>query len=286
MSDRLRVLLLTEGAYPYVKGGGVSTWAEMMCNRLEDRVDFLMQCYVGNPYMELQYDLPANIKSVTKVPLWGSEFPIAYYQPERMFSSIASEQEFTGAEQVEEEFLPHFESLLELLVDPYSASGAETGLLIYRLWDYFNSHSYKDTLRRESVWHTFREKLTDFYSQSAATRKVDSFNLLNATFGMRWLYHYLMPLDVDVPEVDLIHSASAGFTTIAGIVGKFRYGTPFVVSDHGVYIRERIKGINEDEGMGYYSKKLLINLSMLVTKAAYHYADVICPVASTHRDWE
>ncbi|MDR8389779.1 GT4 family glycosyltransferase PelF [Aliifodinibius sp. S!AR15-10] len=282
----MNILLQTEGAYPFVKGGGVSTWSEIMCNQLVDRVNFTIYALLGNPYYDVQYDLPSNIKSILKIPLWGSELPIAYYEPERLFSSIASEKEFTHEAAVHEQFLPLFDQFMDCLTRPHSSNPEKVGILLYRFWQYFNRYSYKDTLRDQRVWEKFSGKIHDFYSADVLGRKVDSFNLLNATFGMRWLYHYLMPLDVGVPRVDVSHSTSSGFPAIASIIGKFEHGTPSVISDHGVFIRERIKGINASEDIGYFSKKMLINLSVIIAKAAYHYADVICPVTKSHSTWE
>jgi hypothetical protein len=64
-----RVLLCTEGTYPYV-GGGVSTWCDILCRQMPD-VDFTLFTVTGNPDVRAEYELPVNARKMIHVPLWG-----------------------------------------------------------------------------------------------------------------------------------------------------------------------------------------------------------------------
>ncbi|SMO60363.1 GT4 family glycosyltransferase PelF [Fodinibius sediminis] len=286
MSDRLHVLLQTQGAYPFVKGGGVSTWAEMLCNGLAGEIDFHIYSVVGSPHLDLQYELPGNITDITKVPLWGAELPMAYYEPDRSFSSMVLEQELTTEGVIENIFFPLFEEFLTCLFHPVESSPRDIGLLFYRMWKFFQEFSYKKALQNERIWSCFDRKVKEYYRSNDLNRQIESFNLLEQTFGLRWLYHFLMPLDVPVPKVDVSHAASSGLPALPSIIGKLEYGTPYIVTDHGVWIRERIKNLNEDKELGFHSKRLLTNLSIIICKTAYYYADLVTPVTSIHRSWE
>ncbi|CUT01875.1 Glycosyltransferase involved in cell wall bisynthesis [Candidatus Kryptonium thompsonii] len=103
---------------------------------------------------------------------------------------------------------------------------------------------------------------------------------------MRWLYHYLMPLYVDVPEVDLSHATAAGFSGLPSVVAKMRDGTPLVVTDHGVFARERYIGIGSEKNLSFFAKKFLINLSILISKILYKLADKVLPVCQFNTTWE
>lgn len=286
MKDKLQVLLQTEGAYPFVRGGGVSTWAEMLCNGLTEHIDFHIYGLVGSPHLEVQYELPENIIDITKVPLWGSELPMAYYQPNRPFSSIATEEKTTTTEVIEKHFYPLFDEFLTYLFNPEKDDGQKVGILLHKLWKFFQQYSYKKTLQNELIWDSFEQKVHAYYNQRLLNQKIESFNLLEQTFGLRWLYHYLMPLDVPVPNLDISHASSGGLPAIPSIIGKLEHGMPYIITDHGVWIRERIKTLGENEEMGFHSKKLLTNLSIIISKAAYYNADLITPVTRTHYNWE
>ncbi|HBQ59589.1 MAG TPA: hypothetical protein DD671_08190, partial [Balneolaceae bacterium] len=58
--DKPLILFETEGSYPY-SGGGVSTWAHILCTELKEKVDFHLLAITGNPYVESRYRLPENI---------------------------------------------------------------------------------------------------------------------------------------------------------------------------------------------------------------------------------
>src|ERR1700694_4682457 len=67
----MRVCLLTEGTYPYVRGG-VSTWCDDLVRGLPD-VEFVIYAIIGNPTGHLEYTLPKNVSRLVSVPLWGHE---------------------------------------------------------------------------------------------------------------------------------------------------------------------------------------------------------------------
>ena len=56
----MRVLLLTEGTYPYSKGG-VSTWCHELLNVLSD-VEFDLLALTNDPTLEPLFPVPANVR--------------------------------------------------------------------------------------------------------------------------------------------------------------------------------------------------------------------------------
>src|SRR6266566_3102400 len=66
---RLRVLMITEGTYPY-HFGGVSTWCHSLIRGLPN-VDFDVLSIISDPRLELQFALPPNVRELRSVPLWG-----------------------------------------------------------------------------------------------------------------------------------------------------------------------------------------------------------------------
>jgi hypothetical protein len=70
------VLLCTEGTYPFVEGG-VSTWCDSLCSRLED-VEFTLFALTASPDVDFKYTLPPNATRLVHGPLYGALEPSEY----------------------------------------------------------------------------------------------------------------------------------------------------------------------------------------------------------------
>ena len=53
------------------------------------------------------------------------------------------------------------------------------------------------------------------------------------------LEHLLRPLAVEPPGVDLCHTSSNGLCSLVAMAAKWTHGTPFLLTEHGIYLRER-----------------------------------------------
>src|SRR5436190_4927615 len=113
--SRLSVLLTTEGTFPYHRGG-VSTWCHALTNELSD-IDFTVLAITMHPYLEPQYALAPNVRGVITVPLWGTEDP-AEYGDHASFPDYLQRRWSTTRRDIEQEFLPAYETFLNQLVDP------------------------------------------------------------------------------------------------------------------------------------------------------------------------
>lgn len=282
-SERPLILFSTEGSYPY-SGGGVSTWSHILCNELKDDVDFQLLAITGNPYVESRYRLPVNIKKIIHIPLWGVDEPSDYYDSDRPFSYQVSKKARTTRENIRKYFFPLFVDFVECLFNPYD-DPKKISDVIYGFWKFFTYFDYKQTMREPLVWLHFKNSLIEKFEDN---RELDIENprVFDMTFGMRWLYHFLMPMAAPVAkEIDVCHATLAGFPALSSIAAKYEYGTASLVTDHGVYMRERLINVGRAD-MPYFSKKLLVDLSTLVTRAVYSTADQISPVTTANQKWE
>src|SRR6202040_734292 len=64
-------------------------------------------------------------------------------------------------------------------------------------------------------------------------------NLADVTEALRLLYRFLIVLHYPVPETDITHSSAAGFCGLPCVGAKLQRGTPFLLTEHGVYLREQ-----------------------------------------------
>lgn len=281
--ERPRILFETEGSYPY-SGGGVSTWAHILCTELVDKVDFEILAVTGNPYVESRYRVPGNIHNIIHIPLWGVDEPADYYDKGQPFSYQIDKKARATKQVTQEYFKPIFEDFISCLFDPYTDVSRISDIL-YGLWKYFQHYDYKQTLRQPLLWMEFKQTLIQHFEASGMPYNEQP-RVFDVTFGMRWFYHFMMPVAAPVsPLIDVTHATLAGFPALASIAAKYEYGTPGIVTDHGVYMRERLINVGRAE-MPFFSKKLLVDLSTIVSRAVYYTADQISPVTTANTHWE
>ncbi len=280
-NGRLSVLLLTEGTYPYA-GGGVSTWCDLLCRELSD-IDFYVIAVTGTPIAALKYKIPANVQYVRQVPLWGSEEPSEYVRPDTAFADVYLNRIETTPQAIRHRFIPVFEKFLREMFSSPSRESLDPKV-IHQFYCYFQQYEYKRTLQSSQVWKTFL-RTVQRQCELDNVPEAELPTLYDLTTAMRWLYNYLMPLNAVLPKTDLAHATIAGISNLPAIAAKLEYGTPIIVTDHGIYIRERYIAISTGK-FTPFAKKFMMNLSSYATRLLYSSADQISPVCDYNHRWE
>lgn len=281
MTRRLSVLLTTEGTYPY-HGGGVSTWCDNLIRGLESSTDFVLLAIKMNPYITVKYQLPSNVRRVMAVPLWGTEEPAEFIR-DIPFSRVYLAKQRTGRGTIARHFLPLLRRFIQAIyADP--ADGEAVGEMLYAMHRYFREFDYNATLKSSLVWETFVEEVLAAIAQRERN-SADLPSLFELTEALRWLYRFFIPLNAVPPRVDVTHSTAAAFCGIPCIIAKLRDGTPFLLTEHGVYIREQYLSVSRMK-VSFASREFLLNLIVAVSRANYHYADQISPVCHYNKRWE
>ena len=265
----LSVLMTTEGTYPY-SAGGVSTWCDALLRNTPD-IRWTLLPLMMNPHIEQKFDPPDNVRRILNVPLWGIEEP-AEFIPDIPFAQLYDRKRRTTTETIESEFLPLFRDLLHVVCDDTSDS-ATLGRVFVALEDYFRTYDYNETFKSKPVWNAFLE-----------VQPRDA-SIFDATECLRWLYHFLIVLNVRVPKTSVTHATAAAFCGIPCITAKVRHGTPMVLTEHGVYLREQYLFLSRFRRL-FFCKQFLLDLITAVVRANYHYADVVAPVCHYNTRWE
>jgi len=279
--SRLSVLLMTEGTYPY-SGGGVSTWCDVLCRGLSE-IDFYIIAVTGSPIATLKYTLPGNVRTVRQVPLWGSEEPSEYLRPDTSFADVYLSRSETNADVVREHFIPLFEQFLEQVLHQETQTFPDPRV-VQEIYRYFKRYEYKSTLQAQLTWKAFCSAISNSWG-SELVAESEQPTLFDLTTTMRWLYNFLMPLNAEIPKTDIAHSTLAGISNLPVVVSKMEYGTPVIVTDHGISIRERYIAISS-ERLSPYAKRFLMRLSSYASKLLYSIADQVSPVCNYNMRWE
>jgi glycosyltransferase involved in cell wall biosynthesis len=269
----MKILFLVSGVYPHYMGG-VSTWADQLVTSLPE-FEFEIVSVVSNPHVELRYTMPSNVVGLHTIPLWGSERPEEYNGID--FFKFVQKSYRTSEKVVEEKFRPYFMTFMEQVVDGAPDPGA-FGRAMYGMHRYFENHDYKKTMQARTVWETYLEivKSREQYLD------MDQYEAVNT---LRTLVRYLKVLAVPVPKADLAHSAIASVAGLIGIMSKLKYGTPNILTEHGVYYRERMLDLL-NQPLPFCNKVLWLNFYRALAVLNYHYADKIYPVCNFNSRWE
>jgi glycosyltransferase involved in cell wall biosynthesis len=257
---RSTVTLLTEGTYPHSLGG-VSVWCDQLVEGMPD-VDFRVVAITGSGQEPLAWKLPANVHDVRSLPLWG---PVPQGRAPKGKHRRA--------------FLAMYEQFLLSLLDPQEEPRFPTAL--YAMAGHARRGSLAAALRSEAAVRL----LADVWRRPDIAASAARPTLHDALTATELLEHALRPLAAVLREGGVSHAVSGGLAALPGLVAKRWHGTPLLLTEHGVYLRERYLGYRT----GPYSwpvKALLLGFFRLLAEEIYARADLVTPGNRYNRRWE
>lgn len=278
LASKIEVMLTTEGTYPFHRGG-VSTWCDILLKRMPS-VNFVLYSVLMNPFVRQKYELPANSQLV-KVPLWGTEEP-SEHLTDIPFSQIYLRKRRTEERVVKEHFMPLFKDMISEILSP-AKDAARFGRTLHSMYTYFKEYDYYRTLKTQLVWNTFRQMILERVEQK--NDGLDMPDVFDLTQTMGWLYRFFVVLNTPLPKTDVSHSAAAAVCGIPCVLAKIENRSPFLLTEHGVYLREQYISAAR-QNMSPYSKSFLIGFITSVVKLNYDFADQVSPVCAYNSRWE
>jgi polysaccharide biosynthesis protein PelF len=258
--------MTTEGTYPYAVGG-VSSWCDVLIGGL-DKIDWeILPLVAGGKRVRPSWTLPPNAQLLRPVELWSEERP-----PRRRARRQA-------AEQVE---LPS--QLLRGLM-PWEGDLDQLRVALVRCR--VRPQSVRREFRSRDSWEHFLGELEDLLAEShRQSAPAPIYDAIEAARLYQVLYWVARTAAVPTPSCDLLHVTAAGWAAIPAIVHKALHGTPMLLTEHGVYVREAylqsLRGSAASTGGGHMSPRVALGL----TRAAYAAADMIAPVTEANAEWE
>jgi len=264
----LRVALVSEGCYPF-HPGGVSLWCHQLIQGMPENSSTAVALTV-NGAEQSTWSAPDNLGQVVSIPLWGS-------RPRRRRVPPAS---FTG----------HYAALLHSMFRPLTREsetacadeflGALRGLYEYaQAGDLTSAVIRNDSLDRLGrAWH-------EAGLDSGRPGAVGPLALGDAVAATNRIEHLLRPLSHPPVRADLCHLAMNGVSALVGFASKWAYGTPMVLSEHGVYLRERYLSL-AGEDLSQAAKVIAMRFTRRLAASAYRSADILAPHSTYNRRWQ
>ncbi|MBW5486095.1 GT4 family glycosyltransferase PelF [Streptomyces bambusae] len=274
MSHGRHVTMLTEGTYPHVHGG-VSTWCDQLVRGMPE-VDFNVTALTGTGREPVSWELPRNVYRHTAVPLWGP--------PPR------GSRRAVPRGRAHRRFTETYEQFLLSLLDPAHATGgdgqhpAEDGgfsAALTELARLARTGGLATVLRSETVLRTLMAVWNRPGLATAAARPT----VHDALTATDLLEHALRPLAVRIPADSVAHAVSSGLATLPALAAKRLDGVPFLLTEHGIYLRERYLGYRT-AAQRWPVKALLLGFYRELNSEGYRQADLITPCNRYNRRWE
>lgn len=264
--QRLRVLMITEGTYPYAMGG-VSSWCDYLVRGLPE-IDWEVLPIVGGGLGRSSgFELPANVTVKPPVELWSEGLPGWRWR--------------RHGEPGLRLDLPQV-----LLRSLMCWDGDRDELTEALVWCRRRPHRVRHVFRNRSGWEMFlvglREVLDERTPEASPAPELDTYE---AATLYQILYWIARAAAESVPTTDIVHVTAAGWAGIPATVQKALYGTPVILTEHGVYLRESyLAAVRSPASPG--ERFISTRLARGLARSAYDSADVISPVTEANASWE
>ncbi len=279
----LKVLLIAEGTYPF-HWGGVSTWCHLLIRDLPE-VDFSLYSIVADPLIKPQINLLDNVVEFIPVPLWGVLGTLEL-SPNLGLAELRHRKQHTSEAVIAEKFVPVFRAFIRDMF--LSDTEAERmGVHIHQMYRFFLEYDFDTTFHSQAVWNCYVKAMQQDFPLAAAHHGYSeaTFTLSDITQGLQWLYHWCFPLAKPLPQVDVAHASTAGISTMIGVIAKLEYGTAFLLSEHGIYLRERYLAEASNPNT-LFLKLLALRFARRMTDLSYVVSDQISPCCDYNQRWE
>ncbi|MFE5814429.1 GT4 family glycosyltransferase PelF [Streptomyces sp. NPDC056479] len=259
-NDAARVTLLTEGTYPH-SHGGVSVWCDQLVTGMPD-IEFDVIAVTGTGRESIVWDLPDHVRDVLSVPMWGSA-------PSGRPPRGRSRRQLAAA----------YERFLTALVDP----GAEDGFApaLHTLARAAAGGELSPFLRGDTAIAI----LTAVWTRPGLAVCEARPTLHDALTATALLEHALRPLAAPPPQAGVAHAVSGGVAVLPGLAARERYGVPLLLTEHGVYLRERYLGYRTAP-YRWPVKAVVLGFFRLLAEESYRQAALITPGNRYNRLWE
>ncbi len=265
--EPVRTALVTEGTYPYHLGG-VSVWCDQLVRGLDEH-DYEVVAIVGSGNERPAWSLPSNVRKLTTMPLW---------------SSVATPR-LSSADRGT--MVPLLGDLFDALDDATPASFCR---VLHRLYLAAQEGLLRPALNSPDTVELVLERMRQRSGPGrplrwGRRRAAPGPAVANAVEALVLIEHFLRPLGLDPPRADLCHAASNGLASLPALTAKWRHDTPFLLTEHGLYLRERLLA-NRPGTLDPHVRSVLLRFFKRLVEATYLMADRVAPVSYYCRLWE
>ncbi|MBO4515712.1 MAG: GT4 family glycosyltransferase PelF, partial [Lachnospiraceae bacterium] len=241
----MKICMVAEGCYPYVVGG-VSSWIHSIIKAFPEH-EFVVLAILANRSFrgKFAYELPENLTQVYEVYL--EDFDWSSKKTDRKRRRQLSQEEY--------------EAVLSLLINQNVKWDV--------LFDLFQDGQF--SLNEFLMGPEFLRAVRECYQINYPEAVFSDF-----LWTMRSIYLPLfLALKTEIPKADLYHCVATGYAGVLGAMAKERYHCGLLISEHGIYTREREEELIRAKWVAGIYKNVWIDQFKKMSKLAYAKADCV-----------
>ncbi len=245
----MKVCIVSEGSYPIVRGG-LSEWAHLLIKTLPD-IEFDVYCIAPDMHSNIVYEKLPNVRDIVIHPLIDVNFPM---YNKSVLSKVASVE------------------LAQSLVSSLHGTPMDFNTII----------DINKTFKIDKWWLT-NPDYWDSIVAAYQNRSPDS-PFAEYYWGVFGLYSILIDSlnsIQTIPKADVYHSLSTGFAGMAASLAKIIYGSPLVITEQGLYLKERLNELSRQHTSTGYVEQIM-RFSESIVRTSYKYADKVVPPCDSH----
>jgi len=240
----MRICIVAEGCYPYAVGG-VSSWIHDLI-RAFPNIEFIILAIVANRSSsgKFAYRLPENVTEVHELYLDDCDWS---GKREKRHKMRLKKKEFLALRSL----------MLDQDVD----------------WDtLFDAFRRSDfSIDEFLMGEDFLRAVVDCYQL-----KYPQIGFSDFLWTMRSIYVPLFfTLRMEIPKADLYHCVATGYAGVLGSMAKHFYGSRLMISEHGIYTREREEELIKAKWVKGIYKNIWIDQFHKLSHLGYQRADLV-----------
>lgn len=300
--------LLLEGTYPFVQGG-VSSWVHQLIQGLSDYFDFRLT-YIGahpHEHPDFKYVLPKNVLSLDCFYLFDASGDFSYNPRTKKETPIKKQGRWWAKSNTKTPSRSGAAWSNQLITRLQSKAPLSTNLLkgLMASAGPSNSPFYPKGFRKLIYTQThFLKSKTAWRKIHKDYKKLDPGGPFNHFF---WHYQGLYRQVFRLAEIaqlvrpaDCYHSISTGYAGFLGAVLTAASKRPFIITEHGIYTRERRIDLNDADWLANHTgqhtvfheptdnlmRKLWIRFFEQISITAYSQATRITTLYESNRQFQ
>jgi len=216
----------------------------------------------------VRWSLPANVTSVETVALWGPPPP----------GPASARRGWRRSRPAE---CPALHDLIDILLAPSGEAQDRFADILREIFEFAQAENLSASLSSDWAVSLLSNAWRDW--QLDSTPVVPS--LHDAVSAMQLLEHSLRPLSLPPVRADVAHAVTNGLGALPALAAKWRYGSPMIVTEHGIYMREQYLHLRNPP-FGWPVKDLYLRFLAQVCAVGYREAEVITPGNVYNKRWE
>ncbi|MCH5337574.1 MAG: GT4 family glycosyltransferase PelF [Acetatifactor sp.] len=249
----MKICIVAEGCYPYVVGG-VSGWINSMIKSFP-QVEFVVLAIISNRTQsgKFVYELPANVTAVYEAYLddydWGRK-------PKHGKRTKLNKKEYLALRSI----VMNEDIDWSIVFDMFQKK----------------SFSIDDLLMGADFLNIVKECYQARYPYIVFS---------DFLWTMRSIYLPLfLILKTELPTADIYHCVATGYAGVLGSMAKHFHRSGLLISEHGIYTREREEELIKAEWVAGIYKNIWIDQFRKMSRLAYENADIVTSLYSHARE--